>query len=246
MANRKRHNPDAAKARENTIKKAEAKKRAERNEYMKAHKTQLIAVCAAAVILIIGISQLADFLYSPDGCLKEYHGRIFGAGENALVYQNSDNERYYKAGAVTIPEGYHQDDSLQTSSDSKSRSYYLVADEPSIANSVYYAGVSKSSENMIATLESSGFYEATDKREFQVNGVSFSCIYGLSKDAAAEDGTEATTGSAVVACYANTSKGGSVLVMVQTESHQPTDQLPGADALYEQAEKFASYVTVVQ
>lgn len=250
MATKRKHNPDAAKARENARKRAEEEQRRARNAKLKAHWPQLTIMAVVLIAVIVGVFILADFLSAPGGSLREFHGKLYGTSENPLIYKDETqgDARYYEVGSVTDPEGFARDPSYYsvTKDEKKPQYYYLADDKTGPIHSVYFATVDKTAAEMADTIANSGYYLNTETKEFTVNGVTFTCVYGTSEDTPEDQTQEPTTGSCLAAAYTDAGKGGSVLVMVQTNTQIPLGEIPEAETMFAQAEAMAHYVKVNQ
>lgn len=224
-------------------KKNEARKLAERQEFYRAHRKQIILAAAAAVVVILVIALLIDIFYVPAGALRTVMGKVSGVEPNSIVRELDG--RYYEFAKMDTPEGYAVEEfGVNLSSNTQEQALYFVNQaEAAAVESVYVCGVKeKRGTDMIATLVSNpnAYAVRTEGATATVAGHEVNYLYGQSP--VSVENLEGDYYAALV-MYVDTIQGSSVLVQCTTPE-VPQAELPTEQDLLAEAEKIVSCLTL--
>lgn len=166
MANRKKIDYKAREAhRKNAEKAALAKKKAQRDAYLKQNGKKLTVIVIAAVLALTLVICCCKWFVSLDGHINIMFGQLRGVGDNWIVTnlaESKNGQSYYKLGTFDMPEGYVKDaDNGGMNSDKLARSFYIrPTDETDRISSVYICGIKNSTgEEMMNKVLSYGMSE---------------------------------------------------------------------------------------
>ena len=227
-----------------TIREAAQKRKAEEREaYLKKNRVKLALLAVAAVAVIVLVWVGLKWFVGPKGSIPNAFGQLRGVEADWLVSNTGTDNKptYYKLGAFSAPEGFHEDPEFLPPSDEKEQTHYYVADdEGALVQSVYASGVAgidaRAQAEKVATY---GLADDPVVNERQIGGQTFQTVFMT------YDTTEDGLWYANLYLYADVAQASSVVLMLSS-GPLTEDALPEEAAMLEAAEAFVPHLTLVQ
>ena len=263
MATKKRKHDGAARsAHQKNVEQAKYRARAEkRKAFMDKYRRKILICAAAAIVLIAGGWLLCKALIGPDGSIPNFFGHLQGVQDNWIVTNlgTSAAPRYYQMGTFTAPEGYTRDPEAGVSNDALAQTFYYNADDASAPIQTFYVtGVAgKTAAQMADSLIGFGLYSGEEvKHEGQIGGLNAVWLQERTNDdenaeAQSEDSEESeeapelVIGHRQMTVYADTGRGGCVMVYLYSTPSTPAEDIPSEEDFMAAAESILAHLKVV-
>lgn len=263
MANRKKVDYRAREAhRKNAEKAALAKKKAQRDAYLKQNGKKLAAIIVAAVLALTLVICCCKWFVSPDGHINIMFGQLRGAGDNWIVTnlaETNGGQSYFKLGTFDMPENYVREaDNGGLSTDKLARAFYIhPTDETAPISSVYICGIKNTTgEEMLNKVLSYGMSEeVSEVRRATIGDTDLVYAWfhydttatdkNLTEEELAKIPEEERTGYSALVAYADTIKGSSVVFNISSVKGAYRDAL-SEDELLPTLEEMVSRTTLVK
>jgi len=239
---KKNSRPNLA-ARKSASKKAEEKKIAQQKAYWEAHKKQILTIAAIAVVAIIAMALVIDYLYVPSNSVRDFMGNLIDTKENAIIREIDG--RYYELGTMDQPAGYEAADyGIEMTSDEKETYFYYEAvEEGKAVDSAYVIGVKeRTAAAMLEAISLTFNYEEqTENKQVSIGGHDVHYFY--SKGMQSEENPDIY--AATITAYIDTIKNSCVLVSLSSEDGT-LDTLPTEEAMLAEAEAIFASLTIAK
>lgn len=227
-------------ARKKVEEKKLAEKQAKRLAFWQQYKKQIILGTVAAIVAIVALVLLVDYVYMPSGSIRTFLGKPLGGDETSIVREM--NGHYFEFAKMEQPEGYEVADyGMQLSQDPEEKyRYFETADEARAIKSVYVSGVEeRQGTEMLDSLSGMGLYTVFNgPTTAEIGGKT---VYYAYTDTALKDENGVETGDhyASLIAYVDTIRDSSVLVSCGS-AQVAAELLPTEEAMVAELEGILS------